>query len=119
MYTLGERHGFTITKKGISDAPYYVIGKDIKNNILIVSSSPEVKTKSQEIKLVDCVWRELETDKTYTAQIRYHGELKSCRIIRTKNDYSIIFDESDATIAQGQSVVLYDNSVCIGGGVVA
>ena len=119
MYTLGERHWFTITKKGTEDAPYYVKRKDIEKNILTVSSLPEIKIRNQEIKLVDCVWRGLETNKTYTAQIRYHGELKSCSIHHTKNNYSIVFDESDATIAQGQSVVLYDDSVCVGGGVVA
>ena len=35
--TLGERHGFTITKKSPNDGPYYVVGKDVNKNILIVS----------------------------------------------------------------------------------
>jgi tRNA-specific 2-thiouridylase len=42
FHTLGERHGFTITKKNPTDGPYYVIAKDIKKNILIVSQVPVV-----------------------------------------------------------------------------
>ncbi len=120
MYTLGERHGFTITKKGTADAPYYVTGKDLHKNELIVSSFPEIKTSLQEIKLTDCVWRESLQNKHYTAQIRYHGEFKSCRIHKnTKDEYVLVLDMSDNTIAPGQSMVLYDNSICIGGGIVA
>ena len=37
FHTLGERHGFTITKKSPTDGAYYVVGKDIKKNILVVS----------------------------------------------------------------------------------
>ena len=36
FHTLGERHGFTITKKSPNDGAYYVVGKDIKKNILVV-----------------------------------------------------------------------------------
>ena len=35
FYTLGERHGFTITKKKSTDGPYYIVGKDIKKNTLL------------------------------------------------------------------------------------
>ena len=37
FYTLGERHGFVITKKSPNDGAYYVVGKDVKKNILYVS----------------------------------------------------------------------------------
>ena len=39
FYTLGERHGFTITKKNPKDSAYYVISKDVKKNILVVSQN--------------------------------------------------------------------------------
>lgn len=120
MYTLGERHGFTITKKGTSDAPYYVVGKNIEKNQLTVSSLPEVKVSAQEIRLIDCVWRQSLEDKRYTVQVRYHGEFKSCRIKKNPNgEYILVLDTSDGTIAPGQSMVVYDDSLCIGGGIVA
>ena len=37
FYTLGERHGFTITKKGVDDAPYYIVAKDLVNNTVTVA----------------------------------------------------------------------------------
>ena len=40
FFTLGERHGFVITEKTQNDKPYYVVGKDIKKNIIIVSTLP-------------------------------------------------------------------------------
>src|SRR6185295_7090368 len=39
LHTLGERHGFTITKKSPTDGPYYVVAKDIKKNVLFVSQN--------------------------------------------------------------------------------
>lgn len=120
LYTLGERHGFTITAKGTHDAPYYVVGKDIPNNTIIVSQKELVSNNSQDIALIDCVWRkELSPELGYTAQIRYHGELKSCTIKKiTDTTCTVIFDTTDMTISRGQSVVLYDGSICIGGGIV-
>src|SRR3989344_4398329 len=38
FHTLGERHGFTITQKGSNDHRYYVVGKNIKKNILVVGT---------------------------------------------------------------------------------
>ncbi len=118
LYTLGERHGFTITKKGIHDAPYYVVAKDITNNALIVSQDIQSQQKKTTIKLTDCVWRIDPDNRQYTAQIRYHGEFKSCYLHNTQEQYSVTFSEQDKTLSPGQSVVVYDGTICIGGGIV-
>jgi tRNA-specific 2-thiouridylase len=69
--------------------------------------------------LGSCVWREKLEDKKYTAQIRYHGTLMEC-FLEQKNDNQtqITFTQPDFSLAQGQSVVVYDENVCIGGGIV-
>jgi tRNA-specific 2-thiouridylase len=118
FYTLGERHGFTIDKKTTNDKPYYVIAKDIKKNILIVSEHPNQSDTPSEINLVDCVWRIEPTNKVYTAQIRYHGDFKNCIIKNDMDTYVISFKQSDEIVSPGQSVVVYDDTVCIGGGIV-
>ncbi len=121
FYTLGERHGFHITKKGTDDKPYYVVGKNIEHNQLIVSEKQEQFSQNitQSILLRDIVFRVIIDDKKiYQAQIRYHGEFKNCQLIRNDNEYSVIFNETDHTIAPGQSIVFYDGNVCIGGGIV-
>src|SRR6202008_1854292 len=42
FHTLGERHGFTITKKSPHDGPYYIVNKNIKKNILTVSQNKNI-----------------------------------------------------------------------------
>ena len=60
-----------------------------------------------------------EANKNYTAQIRYHGEFLSCQIkIFPKNKAEVLFSKS-VMVASGQSVVIYDGDICLGGGVVA
>lgn len=120
LYTLGERHGFTITEKTPDDRPYYVIAKNIQENTLTVSHNPHYESKQTcDVVLCDCVWRIIpETQKKYRAQIRYHGDYKTCNIYLENNRYKIIFDEPDYSLSKGQSIVVYDHNVCIGGGIV-
>ena len=47
FYTLGERHGFVITKKSPNDGAYYVVGKDVKKNILYVSQDKNYFTAQE------------------------------------------------------------------------
>lgn len=126
FHTLGERHGFTITKKSPEDQPYYVVGKDIKKNILYVSQDKNVVSKNVSdfsIKLENTNWiSEIpEEGKIYTAQIRYHGEFLPCNIKAVgpeKNRRTEVVFRKQITVASGQSCVVYDKDVCLGGGVV-
>jgi len=123
--TLGERHGFTITQKTAHDAPYYIVAKDIKKNTITVShlankqdSASHLKT---EIKIEDCNWISgmSETDKIYTAQIRYHGEQLPCEVSELKNKTAIVVTfKIPQLVSSGQSIVLYDKDTCLGGGIV-
>lgn len=120
--TLGERHGFTITKKTPNDERYYIVSKDIENNTVTVSNKKdsEVQGVKNEIEIARCNWIQNtpNLDKKYTAQIRYHGEFLPCAIKKIENDRATIVFEKPATVASGQSIVLYDNSECLGGGIV-
>ncbi|MDO8660175.1 MAG: hypothetical protein Q7K54_06315, partial [Candidatus Parcubacteria bacterium] len=130
FYTLGERHGFTITKKGPNDGRYYVVDKDIKKNILIVSQNPLPNPspliingegrRGEVIKISNTNWisEQPKEDKIYTAQIRYHGEFFPCTIKCAKSNFAQMVFEKLVLVASGQSIVVYDNDVCLGGGVV-
>ncbi len=123
FYTIGERHGFTITKKGIEDTPYYIVAKDVTRNVLIVSHNKyELKKESNEITLQRVVVRgEIELHKSYTAQVRYHGELLSVLVKeydKKNNTLTLSFQNSDPTASSGQSVVIYDGDICLAGGVI-
>jgi tRNA-specific 2-thiouridylase len=118
FYTLGERHGFRITEKNVNRTPYYIVGKDIKNNTLTVSISPKDSTNTigaVTISLRDTNWTIIpDFNKSYTAQIRYHGSLLETMFI---NDY-IITLTTDEPIPLGQSVVVYNGDNVVGGGVI-
>ncbi len=122
FHTLGERHGFTITKKNPNDGAYYVIGKDVKKNILIVSQNnfPLDKGGFRGVELKNTNWisKTPESKKTYTAQIRYHGEFLSCKIKCSTLRVAQVFFDKPVMVASGQSCVIYDKDICLGGGVV-
>ena len=121
FYTLGERHGFTITKKGNNDSAYYVIEKDIKNNILTVSEKKSIISKSTNISfsLISINWISQipEEGKTYQAQVRYHGEFLNCKLSNIKNSTAIVSFEKEVLVAPGQSIVFYSGNTCLGGGI--
>lgn len=115
FYTLGERHGFRITKQSTDQKPYYVVEKRIEDNTLVVSHSPKLQNKSKKQKIIlrDANW--LETSKgEIEAQIRYHGELIPAKVI---NDHTVELSYQ-GVIAEGQSLVLYQDSILVGGGVI-
>ena len=123
FYTLGERHGFRITEKGTDRTPYYVTGKDIDRNVLVVSHDKASQgenhhrhgqQRQRHVTLRDCNWHApTSPEKHYTAQIRYHGEYLAARIVG--DTLTIGYEKS---IALGQSVVVYDGDIVIGGGIV-
>ncbi|MDQ5954375.1 MAG: tRNA-uridine 2-sulfurtransferase [Patescibacteria group bacterium] len=119
--TLGERHGFTITKKTPNDKPYYVVGKDIEKNILYVSQDRNQKhsgiLKNYRIENINFLG-EIKEGKSYTAQIRYHGEFLPCQVkILDKDKIEVIF-KKPTLVASGQSIVVYDKEFVLLGGVV-
>ncbi len=124
FYTLGERHGFTITKKTTDDMPYYVVAKDLINNTIMVANQTVKKPlecASQALQASQtsfCQGAVPNTAHTYTAQVRYHGEHYQCNIVLLNGDSFELRLEKPAVFDAGQSVVLYDGIECLGGGVI-
>lgn len=121
FYTLGERHGFTVTKKTPADKPYYVVGKNIERNELIVSTDKNrafVQAKTGH--LIKTVWREeIEENKTYQIRSRYREILKEARLEQKEDGWQIELLSGKEPLTPGQSVVVYDGSKCLGGGILA
>ncbi len=125
-YTSGERRGFTITQKTSADKPYYVVAKDVEKNQLIVGHAgtpgPAVsRPGSKLITLADVNWISgvgPTADKIYQAQIRYRGKLYRCRLSLINNQTKLIFLDLPEAIALGQSAVIYDGEIMLGGGVI-
>ncbi|HRY62350.1 MAG TPA: tRNA 2-thiouridine(34) synthase MnmA [Candidatus Paceibacterota bacterium] len=123
LYTIGERHGFAIDNKKPDDAPYYIVGKDIKKNTITVShNKASGNSAEREIEISDLSFTLGEApvkNKKYSARIRYREDLKKCEIKKiSPKKATIVFDEPEESVSAGQSLVLYDGDICLGGGVI-
>lgn len=122
--TIGQRHGFTINNKGAEDKPYYVIAKNINDNTITVSNNIKDVTEKMEegttnITLSQTVFNiSIDINKSYKARIRYRQNLEECKISFVKGIHTIVFNNPQISVSSGQSCVLYDDDLCIGGGVI-
>ena len=129
FFTLGERHGFTITKKTPHDEPYFVISKNIERNELVVSHKHADETlphAKKDVLLENVNWTSDSAPnlaKTYMARSRYREQLQPCHlearpISEPTTSYKLVFDEPQSSVSPGQSLVIYDGDVCLGGGII-
>lgn len=121
FYTIGQRHGFEINAKETSRKPHYVISKDIEKNLLVVSESPELANiNPSEIELKDINWisGENTVSGTYSARFRYRQRLRQVNVEYRNGNTIIKFQEPQQGVSKGQSVVIYKNTECVGGGVI-
>lgn len=126
FYTLGQRHGFSTNKTTRNERPYFVIGKNMTENAIIVSHEirNDFDDSSRMTKLKDFrttlgreqFWERYE-GKHVHARYRYRQSLRSC-VLTKGESVQVTWSETEEHIAPGQSVVLYDGMYCLGGGIV-
>ncbi len=119
FYTIGQRHGLYLNgEKGkVNDGmPYYIVKKDIENNILYVSKNLNHEAIwTRELKLTDVFLRALELEnKVVLVRLRHRAPLIPAEFDGEK----LYFKDEIKRPASGQSAVLYDGEVCIGGGII-
>ncbi len=120
FYTIGQRKGLGIGGEG--DA-WYVVKKDVKNNILIVDQGKDTSALLAD-KLIakDPSWICDKPEKfpyECTAKIRYRQADQKCIIEKIENNILHIgFPEKQRAITPGQSIVFYKDAVCLGGAVI-
>lgn len=121
VYTLGQRHGFTIDTKTPSGTAHYVVAKDIKRNTVTVGTAAPRVAPTEGVKLVDVNWiNQPAKEAALEAQFRYRQ--KPFRVdIANLDDRTcaVIPKESVERPAVGQSCVIYSGEECLGGGVVS
>ncbi len=123
-HTLGQRKGLKIggTREG-SDEPWYVVDKDVENNILIVAQGhehPRLMSAGLIAQQLDWVSREpLTQPMRCVVKTRYRQEDIPCTVTPLSDDkISVRFDNPVAAVTPGQSAVFYQDEVCLGGGVI-
>jgi tRNA-specific 2-thiouridylase len=123
-YTIGQRQGIGIGgSKNSSGEPWYVIGKDIDKNILIVGqghNNPMLFKKTLQAEQLNWITEPpKKLPYNCTAKIRYRQQEQICAITQLSNSHcEVQFNQPQRAITPGQSVVFYSNDECLGGGVI-
>ncbi len=121
-YTIGQRRGLNIGgQKGDEGSRWFVIEKDLQNNILYVAHGQEDKLYSKGLLMNSCNWIPCEPkEETFncTAKFRYRQPEQECTVNILDGQIRVDFKESQRAITEGQFAVFYQGQKCIGGGVI-
>ena len=124
FYTLGQRQGLRIggQRDGDGDA-WYVVDKDMKRNRLVVVQGRESRALySLQVNAVRLNWiagTVPHCQWVYGAKTRYRQKDAPCTIVDVSSERCVVdFAEAQWAVTPGQSVVIYESRVCLGGGII-
>lgn len=113
FYTLGQRHGLELG----GGLPYYVVGKNMEKNEIHVSQNiQDTNLVRRVVELESLHWinQPPQRGQKLQARIRHRGRLTDAVL----DGSTLTLATPERAITSGQSAVLYDEEVCLGGGVV-
>lgn len=118
-HTIGQRQGL-----GLGGGPWYVVKKDIDENIIWVSNSNDIESKRQDsLTIAKVNWiSPISEDiiaKGLQVKLRHGPKLNNCKITLNPDESVFIkMENEDQGIAPGQFGILYDGEYCLGGGII-
>lgn len=125
FYTIGQRQGLGIGgSRHTSGEPWFVAGKDIQNNqLIVVQGHDHPALLNTQLSALDMHWISAtppDLERRYAAKTRYRQQDARCHLFTPQEDGRVefTFDEPQWAITPGQSVVVYDGDVCLGGGII-
>lgn len=116
FYTLGQRHGLELG----GGLPYYVVGKDMdKNEVYITTDLNDTSLWRDIVLLSNIHWiNEAPPKGEYDIRVRHRAPLVKAKL-RYENDEAVLeLKNPERAVAAGQSVVIYSDDTCLGGGIV-
>jgi tRNA-specific 2-thiouridylase len=121
LYTLGQRHGLGVGgRSGEGHAAWYVIGKDVAGNRLIVGQGHDhPRLLRRHVAAEEPRWVRGSPPATplrCSAQVRYRQRPEPCTVTLQGARIQAEFDRPQRAVAPGQFLVLYEGEECIGGG---
>lgn len=118
VYTIGQRHGFTLTNHDANRTPHYVTGKDVTTNTITVSTTPPQLNQNDTLRLIRTnIISPIGT--SCEAQTRYRQTPFGVQVHEITDDtLALTIDTPTETPAAGQSCVLYRGATCLGGGII-
>lgn len=118
FYTIGQRKGLGIGGEGL---PWFVAGKDLENNeLIVVQGHDHPLLLKQTLRASQCSWT-LDTPpkpSQVAAKTRYRMQDAACELRLEDEAFCLNFKQPQWAITPGQSAVLYDGDICLGGGVI-
>lgn len=120
-YTIGQRQGLGIGGPG---DPWFVADKDLKNNTLIVVQGHDHPLLYKDELIMSDLSFTLDTppkEGEYAAKTRYRMADAKCTLQyldEDKTQAKLTFHSPQWAITPGQSAVLYDGEICLGGGII-
>ena len=121
-YTIGQRRGLDIGGQKGDDGRWFVIEKDLVNNILYVAHGEEDKLYSKGLIMSGCNFLpKFPKEKVFdcTAKFRYRQDEQKVTVnLLDDGSIKVDFFEKQRAITEGQYCVLYLGEYCIGGGVI-
>lgn len=118
FYTIGQRHGLNVG----GGLPYYVTGKDMKKNEVYVTSNIDDESLwQQDCTLASLHWIGDIPKKNSKLQVRtrHRASLEPCTVDFKDNVAKLNFDNQIRALTPGQSAVLYDGQLVLGGGIIS
>jgi len=128
FYTLGQRQGLGIGgvrgrgNAAGEHAPWFVADKDRHRNTLIVVQGhehPALQYDALQADDVSWVAGVAPPPGRHAAKTRYRQADAACRFEPAEGGFALRFDQPQWAVTPGQSAVLYDGDVCLGGGAIA
>ncbi|MBQ7408761.1 MAG: tRNA 2-thiouridine(34) synthase MnmA [Clostridia bacterium] len=125
-YTIGQRKGLDVGGQPGDEGRWFVIEKDLKNNVLYVAHGNEQKLYSKGLYLKECNWIPSAANQQSfrcNAKFRYRQSEQGVTVTfidKTQEGYTIRvdFDQPQRAITEGQYCVFYNQTACLGGGVI-
>ena len=118
LFTVGQRRGLNLG----GGPARYVVATDVKANIVYVSDNPDCSALwMRELLLTDTCWvsGQPPVAGSYLVRCRHTGKLRQAEVVPdNKNAAKLVFSEPLRRVACGQSAVIYDGLICLGGGIV-
>ncbi len=116
FYTLGQRHGLNLG----GGLPYYVTGKDMdKNEVYVTRSLSDDALWKKSIEIGSVHWiNDAPAEGEYDIRVRHRAPLTKAKLTFQGGAAALELIEPQRAVTAGQSVVIYDGDVCIGGGIV-
>ena len=123
VYTVGQRHGFTLKSQDPNHTPHYVVSKNVQDNTIIVTTEHPHLEPFSSLTLLMPVIRGIDpvVGSKYLMQSRYRQTPVEVTVTAYESGVRLVVQggsEHDA-VAPGQSCVLYQGEVCVGGGIMS